>query len=71
LSWREVLALAPLAVLIVWIGVMPHFFLRSMDTTLREVEAAVARPMRQDMQARESMAQSPEPADQEMMTRAR
>lgn len=71
LSLREILALAPLAVLIVWIGVAPHFFLRSMDTTLREVEAAVARPMRQDMQAREAVARGHAPADQEKMTRAR
>ena len=34
MSWREVCALAPLAVFVVWIGIYPQFFLRRMDATL-------------------------------------
>ena len=37
LSWREVAALAPLAVLVVWIGVQPAFFLDRMAPTLDRV----------------------------------
>ena len=71
LAPREILALAPLVVLMVWIGVAPQFFLRSMDTTLREVEAAVARPIREDVQAREPMAGGPATTDGEEISRAR
>ncbi len=34
LSWREVAALTPLAVLVVWIGIQPAFFLERMTPTL-------------------------------------
>jgi NADH-quinone oxidoreductase subunit M len=40
LSWREILALAPLAVFVVWIGVQPGFFLQRMGPTLDKVTAA-------------------------------
>ncbi len=37
LGWRESLALAPLAVVVVWIGVQPGFFLRRMAPSLNNV----------------------------------
>jgi len=37
LCLREVLALAPLALLVVWIGVYPHFFLNRMSPTLERL----------------------------------
>ena len=39
LSPREILAVAPLAILVVWIGVAPGFFLSSTAQTLNDVEA--------------------------------
>ena len=39
---REVLALCPLAVLVVWIGVAPGFFLSRMARTMNDVEAVTA-----------------------------
>jgi NADH-quinone oxidoreductase subunit M len=47
LNVREVLALAPLVVFIVWIGVQPRFFLDRMSGTLNEVTDRVARAARQ------------------------
>ncbi len=41
LSPREILALAPLVVLIVWIGVAPQFLLNSMEPALRPISQAV------------------------------
>jgi NADH:ubiquinone oxidoreductase subunit 5 (subunit L)/multisubunit Na+/H+ antiporter MnhA subunit len=40
LSLREVCALAPLVVFIVWIGVQPQFFLQRMGPTLDELTAS-------------------------------
>jgi NADH-quinone oxidoreductase subunit M len=39
LGWLEILALAPLLVFIVWIGVQPRFFLDRMSPTLRSLNA--------------------------------
>ena len=39
LGMREILALAPLAALIVWIGVQPEFFVRRMSPTLDRLAA--------------------------------
>jgi NADH-quinone oxidoreductase subunit M len=46
LSWREILALTPLAVLIVWIGIQPHPFLERMQSSLNPVAARVERSLR-------------------------
>jgi NADH-quinone oxidoreductase subunit M len=44
MNWREILALAPLAVLALWIGLRPHDFLSRMEPTLnRATQAAMAR----------------------------
>ncbi len=43
LSFREVMALAPLVVMIVWIGVQPRFFLDRMSGTLDGVTARVSK----------------------------
>jgi NADH-quinone oxidoreductase subunit M len=42
LCWREVAALVPLAVFVVWIGVQPRFFLDRMQPTLNPITDAVA-----------------------------
>lgn len=42
MSPRELLALAPLAVLVVWIGIWPGFFLQRMQTQLMNVAAPAA-----------------------------
>ncbi len=41
LGLREIFALAPLAIFIVWIGVQPRFFLDRMSPTLKELNASV------------------------------
>jgi NADH-quinone oxidoreductase subunit M len=48
LSLREVAALAPLAALIVWIGVQPRFFLDRMAPTLRQLTDPAARAVSVD-----------------------
>lgn len=45
LRWRELAALVPLVVFIVWIGLQPDYFLRRMQPTLNPVVDAVARPI--------------------------
>lgn len=48
LSLREVFALAPLLVFIVWIGVQPNYFLQRMTPAIRQIEQSIAvaqRPM--------------------------
>ena len=45
LAWYEILALTPLAALVVWIGVQPQFFLRPMAPTLDKVTAVVEEPL--------------------------
>ena len=42
LCWREVAALVPLAVFVVWIGVQPRFFLDRMQPTLNPVTDVIA-----------------------------
>jgi len=42
LCWREVAALVPLAVFVVWIGVQPRYFLDRMQPTLNPVADVVA-----------------------------
>jgi NADH:ubiquinone oxidoreductase subunit 4 (subunit M) len=41
LNGRELAALIPLVVVIVWIGVYPQFFLRRMEPSIRNVVAVV------------------------------
>lgn len=43
LSRREIAALAPLAVLVVWIGVYPQFFLRRMEPSVAPIAASLSR----------------------------
>ncbi len=47
LSRREVAALAPLAVLVLWIGLWPKFFLDRMDPALDRVADVVQDPVKQ------------------------
>lgn len=44
LCWREVAALVPLAVFVVWIGIQPRFFLDRMQPTLNQIADVVAEP---------------------------
>jgi NADH-quinone oxidoreductase subunit M len=55
LGLREVLALAPLGVFIVWIGVQPEFFLDRMAPALEEVTARVAPLVDQRAAAKETV----------------
>jgi len=48
LSGREICALAPLAVLVVWIGVWPGFFLDRMAPTLNRITAGARRSLDDD-----------------------
>lgn len=41
LAWREIAALVPLAVFVVWIGLQPKFFLDRMQPALRDVNKIV------------------------------
>ncbi len=45
LGWRESLALAPLAVLVVWIGLQPGFFLRRMTPALDAASVAATKSL--------------------------
>jgi NADH-quinone oxidoreductase subunit M len=45
LSLREVAALVPLAVFVVWIGLWPQFFLDRMAPTLNQITARTAQPL--------------------------
>ena len=45
LCWREVAALAPLAVFVVWIGIQPSFFLKRMEPTLNPIAIRAARTL--------------------------
>ncbi|MHB8954235.1 MAG: complex I subunit 4 family protein [Pirellulaceae bacterium] len=58
LSWREVAALTPLAVLVVWIGIQPAYFLKRMAPTLDGV-AAVAQESLKNEYGDELMASGP------------
>ncbi len=45
LSFREIMALAPLLVFVFWIGVQPKFFLDRMSPALENINTAVQRPL--------------------------
>jgi NADH-quinone oxidoreductase subunit M len=42
LSWREIVALAPLAVFVVWIGIRPNDFLKPMQSAIELARAPAA-----------------------------
>jgi len=56
MSWREVCALAPLAVFVVWIGIYPQFFLRRMDATLTPLTETAQQAIEQRYASGESVA---------------
>jgi NADH-quinone oxidoreductase subunit M len=56
LSWREVMALLPLTVFIVWIGVQPKFFLDRMQPTLNQVATVVESSLHDRLRFDETMA---------------
>jgi NADH-quinone oxidoreductase subunit M len=67
LSWREILALAPLAVLVVWIGLQPKLFLDRMAPTLDRVASVVQQPLH----ARVVVAERQRTFPEEQLTRDR
>lgn len=60
LCWREVLALLPLAVFVVWIGVQPRFFLDRMQPTLNPVAIRAEEQLREKLR-RDELAVRPSP----------
>jgi len=56
---REILALVPLVVFVVWIGVQPQFFLRRMAPTLNDLTSGVARPLNERFATDERTASAP------------
>ena len=71
LSLREAAALAPLAVLAVWIGIWPQFFLVRMQPTLSSITAAVERPLQQEIQSAEQAQAEPLRPGRETISRVR
>jgi len=60
LNFREIMALAPLLVFVVWIGVQPKFFLDRMEPALQSINAAVQRPFEEEKKvADESAVETP------------
>jgi NADH-quinone oxidoreductase subunit M len=60
LDLREILALAPLAVFVLWIGIRPNDFLKPMQPTLEQARASAAAIV--DQQAIDSLRQNSETA---------
>jgi NADH-quinone oxidoreductase subunit M len=58
LSFREILALAPLAVFVVWIGIRPGDFLRPMQPTLELARKPAAKALLDQMQDRTEIARA-------------
>ncbi len=71
LSWREVLALAPLAVLVFWIGLYPKYFLDRMEPALLQAAAATEEPVRALYAPEERRASADPDSLLEMLTRDR
>ena len=74
LSLREALALAPLAVLVFWIGLAPGFFLRPVAPTLDRATRAAQRPLEELYESQRPLARQERPAapldGSERLTRA-
>jgi len=70
LSWREITALVPLAVLAIWIGLYPKFFLDRMGPSLSSATAAAERPVKALFVSPESRAAIDHDASVEALTRA-
>jgi NADH-quinone oxidoreductase subunit M len=70
LSWREILSLAPLAVIALWIGLYPKFFLDRMAPSLTEISAAAQEPVRALLVPYEQRASTETKADVEALTSA-
>jgi NADH-quinone oxidoreductase subunit M len=51
LKWREVIALTPLVVFVVWIGLWPNVFLQRMQPTLNEITDRVSSPVAERYEA--------------------
>ena len=62
MSLREILALAPLAVFIFWIGLKPAFFMKPMEPTLERIAAAATRSLEMENQPPSQLSQAPQSA---------
>lgn len=71
MSWREVFALAPLAVFVVWIGVQPKPFLDRMSPTLNQVLAPAQELVKQKYGAIEPTAKLETAQDEETLAGVR
>ncbi len=75
LKWREIFALAPLAVFVFWIGLYPQFFLKRMqptlDATVTAVQPEVKRVLEQRYGAPERTTGTNEERTGENLTRVR
>jgi NADH-quinone oxidoreductase subunit M len=69
LTWREVLALAPLAVLALWIGLYPKFFLDRMAPELNRITATAAETVQTRFIPEERRVEHKLPTAWESMTR--
>ncbi len=70
LCWRETAALAPLAVLAVWIGIQPSFFLQKMAPALDAVSDAARQPVQAIYAPLDATAELPPQPASENLTRA-
>ena len=74
LNLREILALAPLAVLALWIGLRPNDFLSRMEPTLTQATQAATARLDQPSASPTAQAQAPAPTTvpaTEKLTRVR
>lgn len=70
MNLREILAVAPLCVFMVWIGLQPDTLRQRMEPTLEKITAATEAPFK-DRYDTQSTASSPSPLEGEPLTRVR
>jgi NADH-quinone oxidoreductase subunit M len=70
MNLREILAVAPLCVFMLWIGLQPDVLRQRMEPTLNKITAATAEPFRARYET-ESTASSPRAIDEKALTRVR
>lgn len=71
MNWREILALAPLAVLALWIGLAPQHFLQPMAPAIEQAYKQAAERVGQPYQANEPRAVIPQQKPTEAIARVR
>jgi NADH-quinone oxidoreductase subunit M len=71
MNWREIAALAPLAILAIWIGLAPQHFLRPMAPAIENAYQQAAARVSQPYQAAEPRAEQPATKSTEGLARVR